>query len=68
MVWICALGYFVDAYDLVLFGVVRVASLRDLGVSDSDLQSVGAMLLNWQMGGMLLGGAKKATATTKMIK
>lgn len=28
-----ALGYFVDIYDLVLFGVVRVQSLKDLGLS-----------------------------------
>jgi len=56
MVWICALGYLVDIYDLVLFGVVRVPSLRDLGIQDGDLQSVGAHILNYQMAGMLIGG------------
>jgi MFS family permease len=51
-----ALGYFVDIYDLVLFGVVRVASLKDLGLSGEQLALDGAWLINWQMGGMLLGG------------
>lgn len=51
-----ALGYFVDIYDLLLFSIVRRASLIDLGVPDEDLLSVGAALLNWQMGGLLLGG------------
>ena len=51
-----ALGYFVDIYDLVLFSIVRVASLRDLGVAEDDLLGVGVTLLNAQMVGMLLGG------------
>lgn len=51
------LGYFVDIYDLILFGIVRIDSLRDLGViSVQQLQEVGVFLLNWQMFGMLLGG------------
>lgn len=51
-----ALGYFVDIYDLVLFSIVRVASLKSLGVADADLLSVGITLLNAQMFGMLVGG------------
>ncbi|MBI4405281.1 MAG: MFS transporter [Deltaproteobacteria bacterium] len=51
-----SLGYFVDIYDLVLFSVVRVQSLTELGVSPADQLSVGVMLLNWQMTGMLAGG------------
>lgn len=51
-----ALGYFVDIYDLVLFGVVRVKSLTDLGLPADRLAIDGAWLFNWQMGGMLLGG------------
>jgi MFS family permease len=54
--WVGALGYFVDLYDLVLFGAVRVASLKSLGVPESELLSTGAFLLNAQMGGLLLGG------------
>jgi MFS transporter, putative metabolite:H+ symporter len=53
---VSALGYFVDIYDLVLFSIVRIASLRDLGVSETDLLPVGVRLLNMQMTGMLVGG------------
>ena len=57
LVVVAALGYFVDIYDLVLFGIVRKASLIGIGITDESLQtSIGAMLLNWQMGGMLVGG------------
>ena len=56
LVIVAALGYFVDIYDLILFSVVRVKSLKDLGVPDSDLLSVGTMLINSQMFGMLIGG------------
>jgi MFS family permease len=57
LVIVAALGYFVDVYDLVLFGIVRKASLIDIGITDEHLLiSVGAKLLNWQMGGMLIGG------------
>ena len=55
-VLISALGYFVDIYDLLLFGIVRVPSLRDLGVPEADMMKVGMHLLNMQMGGMLIGG------------
>lgn len=51
-----ALGYFVDIYDLVLFGVVRVPSLKGLGYSGNDLLTHGAWLINVQMAGMLIGG------------
>ena len=53
---LAALGYFVDIYDLILFSIVRVKSLKALGVLDSELLSQGVLLLNMQMGGMLLGG------------
>lgn len=53
---ISALGYFVDIYDLLLFGIVRVPSLRDLGVPEAEIFSVGVRLLNYQMAGMLIGG------------
>ncbi len=51
-----ALGYFVDLYDIVLFGVVRVASLTDIGIAGDELTSKGILLLNLQMIGMLIGG------------
>lgn len=53
---VSALGYFVDIYDLVLFSIVRVASLRDLGVADDQILPQGVFLINMQMSGMLLGG------------
>src|SRR5574341_551009 len=53
---VAALGYFVDLYDIVLFGVVRVASLTDIGVTGDELTSKGILLLNLQMLGMLIGG------------
>lgn len=53
---VATLGYFVDVYDLILFSIVRVASLKELGVPDADLLRVGVQLLNSQMFGMLVGG------------
>ncbi|MGE3623369.1 MAG: MFS transporter [Bdellovibrionales bacterium] len=53
---VAALGYFVDVFDIQLFGIVRVRSLQALGLSPEEITDVGAMLLNWQMAGMLLGG------------
>ncbi|MDE2143542.1 MAG: MFS transporter [Elusimicrobia bacterium] len=53
---LAALGYFVDIYDLILFSIVRVPSLKGIGVADAELLNTGVALLNWQMGGMLIGG------------
>lgn len=53
---VIAMGYFVDIYDLILFGVVRVASLSELGLNSDEITSWGSTILNMQMGGMLLGG------------
>ena len=53
---VAALGYFVDIYDLVLFSIVRVPSLKSLGLSGQDLVDQGVFLLNMQMAGMLIGG------------
>lgn len=56
LVGIAALGYFVDIFDLALFGIVRVPSLRDLGIAEDQLLPVGVRLLNAQMTGLLVGG------------
>jgi predicted MFS family arabinose efflux permease len=53
---VAALGYFVDIYDLLLFSIVRVPSLRFLGVPASELLEQGVFLINMQMAGMLIGG------------
>jgi putative MFS transporter len=49
------LGYFVDIFDLLLFAVLRVASVADLGAGDRTLE-VGTLLQNAQLVGMMLGG------------
>ncbi len=63
LILVAALGYFVDIYDLVLFGMERVSSLTEIlqgTVPDNELaqkvKDVGFTLLNWQMFGMLIGG------------
>lgn len=56
LIAVAALGYFVDIYDLILFGVVRLPSLRDLGLSEAEIPRASILLLNVQMFGMLLGG------------
>ncbi|HLO37171.1 MAG TPA: MFS transporter, partial [Lacibacter sp.] len=51
-----ALGFFVDIYDLLLFSITRISSLRTLGVPQSELKTVGENLLSWQMIGLAVGG------------
>jgi MFS family permease len=53
---VSSLGYFVDIYDLILFSIVRIPSLTELGIKGDALINTGLFLLNMQMGGMLLGG------------
>jgi putative MFS transporter len=53
---IAALGYFVDVYDLLLFSIVRVPSLRALGKTGDALLHDGIFLINIQMAGLLTGG------------
>ncbi|HTB22325.1 MAG TPA: MFS transporter [bacterium] len=56
LILVAALGYFVDIYDLLLFSMVRMPSLTGLGVPPDQLMSRGVLLLNMQMGGLLIGG------------
>lgn len=57
IVVVAALGYFVDIYDLIIFGIVKNPSLTDLGVTDrNDLFNTGNFILSMQMAGMLVGG------------
>ena len=53
---VSSLGYFVDVFDLLLFGVVRIKSLTALGLSGQAMTDAGILLQNWQMAGMLIGG------------
>jgi len=56
LVLVASLGYFVDIYDLLIFSIVRVKSLTDIGVSASDIKAQGTFIINVQMFGLLLGG------------
>lgn len=56
IVVIAALGYFVDIYDLILFNVVKEASLNAIGITGDLYKTYEVSLFNWQMFGMLLGG------------
>jgi putative MFS transporter len=53
---VAALGYFVDIYDLLLFGIVRTDSLKDLGITGDAIRDQGEYLISMQMFGMLFGG------------
>jgi len=51
-----ALGYFVDIYDLLLYSIIRVPSLKSLGLDDAAIDKQGMHILNIQMIGLLIGG------------
>ncbi|MBS0612310.1 MAG: MFS transporter [Proteobacteria bacterium] len=51
---IATLGYAVDLFDLILFSLLRVQSLKDLNVA--DITGVGVDLINAQMAGLMVGG------------
>lgn len=55
-VLVAALGYFVDIYDLLLFNIVRVDSLKDLGLDKAMIKSAGEYIISIQMIGLLVGG------------
>ncbi len=50
------LGFFIDAFDLFLFSIYRIPSLKELGLSGVELTRAGERLLAIQMAGMMLGG------------
>ncbi|HSQ44638.1 MAG TPA: MFS transporter [Ginsengibacter sp.] len=53
---VAALGYFVDIYDLLLFNIVRIPSLKSLGLSAADIDKKGELIIGIQMIGLLIGG------------
>ena len=53
---VAALGYFVDIYDLLLFSIIRVPSLDSMGLTGTQLTTVGEKIITWQMAGLLIGG------------
>src|SRR6476620_368815 len=55
-VLVSALGYFVDIYDLLLFSIIRIPSLRSFGLTDDQIAKDGLFIINIQMLGLLIGG------------
>lgn len=55
-VLVAALGYFVDIYDLLLFSIIRVDSLKGLGLSKALIDTQGKAIISYQMYGLLIGG------------
>jgi len=53
---VAALGYFVDIYDLLLFGITRIESLKSFNLSPEQITSEGEAIIMWQMAGLLIGG------------
>ncbi len=56
VVLVAALGYFVDIYDLLLFNIVRIESLQDMGLNAAQVKSKGEYIISVQMIGLLIGG------------
>ncbi|WP_443944477.1 MFS transporter [Pedobacter sp. AW1-32] len=56
IILVASLGYFVDIYDLIIFSIVRVKSLTDLGVTGEQMRTQGEFVINMQVGGLFLGG------------
>ncbi len=55
-VFVAALGYFVDVYDLLLFTIVRQPSVLSVGATAESIIVDSAHIINWQMSGLLIGG------------
>ncbi len=55
-VFVAALGYFVDVYDLLLFTIVRQPSVMAVGATAESIIVDSAHIINWQMSGLLIGG------------
>jgi len=53
---VSALGFFVDVYDLLLFGIIRKPSLAELGLTPAEILSEGEWIISLQMTGLLIGG------------
>jgi MFS family permease len=63
---VSALGYFVDVFDLLLFGAVRVKTLEGLGLSGQAVTDASISIQNWQMIGMFFGGIAAGVLADKI--
>ena len=59
------LGFFIDTFDIFLFNVYRVSSLKELGLSGEALTRAGEYLLSMQMLGMMIGGVLSGVIADK---
>ena len=55
-VFIAMFGYFVDVYDIVIFSVVRIESLQQMGLSGEALSTTSTLIVNMQLIGLIIGG------------
>ena len=55
-VLIAMFGYFVDVYDIVIFSVVRIQSLQEMGLSGEELSTTSTLIVNMQLIGLIIGG------------
>lgn len=55
-VFAAGLGFFIDAFDLFLFNIYRIPSLKEMGLEGQELTRTGEQLLAIQMAGMITGG------------
>ena len=53
---VAALGFFVDIFDLLLFGIVRKSSFAELGLAPAEILSKGELTISIQLTGMVVGG------------
>lgn len=53
---VSALGFFVDVYDLLVFGIVRKSSLASMNLSPDEIVTKGELIISVQMIGLLIGG------------
>ncbi len=56
IIFILAIGYMIDFFDLTIFAVVRIPVLESLGVAEQDYLKVSALMFNAQAIGVVVGG------------
>jgi MFS transporter, putative metabolite:H+ symporter len=56
IIFILAIGYMIDFFDLTIFAVVRIPALQTLGVKQEDIVRVSALMFNAQALGVVVGG------------
>ena len=56
ILFILAIGYMIDFFDLTIFAVVRTPALKALGVNQNDFIQVSSIMFNAQAIGVVVGG------------